>query len=769
MQNTRSTVGSERVVSEASAKQVLRRRVQERPDDAECVTVDCRTTWDELLQQNPWLMTQSGLVVKPDQSIKRRKQLGLIQLNVDFETAKNWIQDKLGSRITVDGVEGTLKQFMIEPYLPHGENEECYLCMYSHTESHDVVLFHHKGGVDVGNVDEEALRLCVGLEDVPQEQIIQDTLLKNVPNTKAQMLGSFIQSFIKCFRELHFTYLEINPLVVTDSEVYILDVAAKVDSKAAPLCKESWEQLQYAPSLCRDLLPEELHISQLAAGTPCSMNLTVLNKTGRIWSLVFGGGTSLVISDTAAKLGVRDQVACYTQHSGRPSVDQMYRFTKTMIKLMTEVPHPEGKTFMLISNVNDAITGIRLCMGKMHGIAMALQEDKEKLQANNISLFIRRSTLATVPTGQMPTALTDLDVPVHVFSVATPVTHLIQRALGLHDAPTSTDDVNMIYQPLWQPPTESNKVVAKYDSDELFNGETRVIIVGLMNEAVQGMLDFDFVCGRGKQSVAAIVNPGGEDKEERFLWAEGQVTIPVYSSIETALYNHPDASVVVNGAPGREAFLCAVKAVKCSHQIRCVLMIAGHIPDRQTRTLVQMAHNNGVLVVGPCMPLHNLQVNFIKPGSFRCNKHGNIGGPMDDLVSLRLHRPGSVGLVTRSGGLSIELLVSIAGNTDGLYQGVSVGGGKYTGTSFMDHLMSLEANPDVKILLLLGEFGGCEEHDVCEALRSGQLSKPMVAFCIGECAEEVYTRLVSKGQLVPKPEPPVPNIPANMKPQKGKK
>ncbi|XP_022091448.1 probable ATP-citrate synthase [Acanthaster planci] len=519
MQHTKSSaaVGSERVVSEVSAKHLLRSRVQKRPDDAECVMVDCRTKWDELLQQNPWLKTQ-------------------------------------------------------------------------------------------------ALRLCVGLEDVPQEQIIQDTLLKNVPNTKAQKLCSFIQSFIKCFRELHFTYLEINPLVVTDSEVYILDVAAKVDSKAAPLCKESWEQLQYAPSLCRDLLPEELHISQLAAGTPCSMNLTVLNMTGRIWSLVSGGGTSLVISE---------------------------------------------------------------------GVVRALQEGKEKLQANNISLFIRRSTLATVPNGHMPTALTDLGVPVHAFSVATPMTHLIQRALGLRDIHAGTDDANKMCPPVWRP-TDSNKVVAKYDSDELFNGETRV---GTSTPVTRWV--------------------SGEDKEERFLWAEGQVTIPVYSSMETALYNHPDASVVVNGAPGR---------------IRCVLMIAGHIPDQQTRTLVQMAHNNGVMIVGPCTPLHLMQVNFIKPGSFRCNKFGNIGGPMEDLVSLRLHRPGSVGLVTRSGGLSIELLVSIARNTDGLYQGISLGGGKYTGTSFMDHLMSLEANPDVKILLLLGEFGGCEEHDVCEALRSGQLS-----------------------------------------------
>ena len=48
----------------------------------------------------------------------------------------------------------------------------------------------------------------------------------------------------------------VSYIVVTESEIHILDVAAKVDSKAAPLCKEHWGPLQFAPSLCRDLHPE---------------------------------------------------------------------------------------------------------------------------------------------------------------------------------------------------------------------------------------------------------------------------------------------------------------------------------------------------------------------------------------------------------------------------------------------------------------------------------------------------------------------------------
>ena len=44
--------------------------------------------------------------------------------------------------------------------------------------------------------------------------------------------------------------------VVTDAQIYVLDVAAKLDAKATPLCKEKWGQMQFAPSLSRELYPE---------------------------------------------------------------------------------------------------------------------------------------------------------------------------------------------------------------------------------------------------------------------------------------------------------------------------------------------------------------------------------------------------------------------------------------------------------------------------------------------------------------------------------
>lgn len=59
------------------------------------------------------------LIAKPDQLIKRRGKLGLVELNVDVEGAKKWIGDKVDKDITIGNSTGPLKNFIVEPFVPH--------------------------------------------------------------------------------------------------------------------------------------------------------------------------------------------------------------------------------------------------------------------------------------------------------------------------------------------------------------------------------------------------------------------------------------------------------------------------------------------------------------------------------------------------------------------------------------------------------------------------------------------------------------------------
>ena len=109
---------------------------------------------------------------------------------------------------------------------------------------------------------------------------------------------------------------------------------------------------------------------------------------------------------------------------------------------------------------------------------------------------------------------------------------------------------------------------------------------------------------------------------------------------------------------------------------------------------------------------------------------------LDNIVMCKLYRPGSVAYVSRSGGLSNELNNMISRNTDGVYEGVAIGGDRYPGSRFLDHILRYNDNPSVHMLVLLGEVGGIDEYQICDALQSGRITKPLVAWCIGTCASK---------------------------------
>ena len=84
--------------------------------------------------------------------------------------------------------------------------------------------------------------------------------------------------------------------------------------------------------------------------------------------------------------------------------------------------------------------------------------------------------------------------------------------------------------------------------------------------------------------------------------------------------------------------------------------------------------------------------------------------------------------------MSNELNNIICRNSNGVYEGIAIGGDRYPGSRFIDHLLRYNDNEDVHILVLLGEVGGIDEYEICDALKSGRISKPLVAWCIGTCA-----------------------------------
>jgi ATP citrate (pro-S)-lyase len=114
---------------------------------------------------------------------------------------------------------------------------------------------------------------------------------------------------------------------------------------------------------------------------------------------------------------------------------------------------------------------------------------------------------------------------------------------------------------------------------------------------------------------------------------------------------------------------------------------------------------------------------------------------MDNIIASKLYRAGSVGYVSKSGGMSNELNNILSYTTNGTYEGIAIGGDRYPGSTFIDHLLRYEADPDCKMLVLLGEVGGIEEYRVIEAVKTGKITKPIVAWAIGTCAKMFATEV----------------------------
>ncbi len=232
------------------------------------------------------------------------------------------LHTELRLTISINQVEkttGVLTNFIVEPFLPHPSHTEFYICVTSAREG-DTILFTHEGGVEVGDVDAKALKLDIPVGAAfPPRATVASTLLTHVTDKKKkETLIDFITRLYAVYVDLHFAYLEINPLICLDGVnggepvVQFLDMAAKLDQTAESICGPKWAiardvsvgadsgksskvvgadrgpPMAWPAPFGRQLTREEAYIQKLDGSTGASLKLTVLNPEGRVWTMVAG-------------------------------------------------------------------------------------------------------------------------------------------------------------------------------------------------------------------------------------------------------------------------------------------------------------------------------------------------------------------------------------------------------------------------------------------------------------------------------------------------
>ncbi|KAA6406702.1 MAG: ATP-citrate synthase subunit 1 [Lasallia pustulata] len=308
--------------------------------------------------------------------------------------------------------------------------------------------------------------------------------------------------------------------------------------------------------------------------------------------------------------------------------------------------------------------------------------------------------------------------PISTTSVSPPTNGSIAK-----DGPSANDNIRRFVAP--------SRPLSPRGEHTLFHNKTRCFVYGLQPRAVQGMLDFDFICKRTTPSVAGIIYTFGGQFVSKMYWGTSETLLPVYQDVQKAMAKHDDVDTIVNFASSRSVYSSTMELMEYP-QIKSIAIIAEGVPERRAREILYVAKKKGITIIGPAT------VGGIKPGAF---KIGNTGGMMDNIVASKLYRKGSVGYVSKSGGMSNELNNIVSETTDGVYEGVAIGGDRYPGTTFIDHMLRYQADPECKLLLLLGEVGGVEEYRVVEAVKDGTITKPVVAWAIGTCASMFKTEV----------------------------
>ncbi len=236
----------------------------------------------------------------------------------------------------------------------------------------------------------------------------------------------------------------------------------------------------------------------------------------------------------------------------------------------------------------------------------------------------------------------------------------------------------------------------------LIDARTRVVVQGITG--YQG----EFHTARMLEFGTAVV--GGVTPGKGGTRVHG---VPVYETVHEAVHAH-GATAACLFVPARFALDPALEAI--SEGLDPVVLITEGIPLHETLQIVAYAAQRHVRVIGPNCP------GLATPGQCK------IG-----IMPNHLFLPGPVGVVSRSGTLSYEIVAGLTRRGIGQSAAVGLGGDPVVGMTFTDALDLFQEDPATQAVVLIGEIGGSAEEEAARFIKSS-LRKPVVAYIAGRTA-----------------------------------
>lgn len=398
------------------------------------------TSGDELREKAKehgfeWL-NQEPLVAKPDMLFGKRGKNDLVLFKVEkpgdvtLEDAAKWIDEKQSHEVTLlSGERGHLTHFIVEPFTPHSQDQEYYISATTVGED-DVLYMSAEGGMEVEEGWDEKVNevhIPITMSDADIEKSIRARVPKEIPAENREAFTSFAIQFFKFYRDMNFAYLEINPIVLVGNDAHILDLVARLDDTAAFMMKDKWGDIEFPTAFgMEDQSPEEKAIAEADSKSGASLKLTVLNPQGRIWTMVAGGGASVVYADTIADMAGVEDLANYGEYSGGPTTGETQFYAETIFDLMTRYQDPRGKILI----IGGAIANFTDVAKTFTGIINAMEKWADKLKEHKTKIYVRRGG-PNYEKGlkDIKEAAEKLGLDIEVYGPETHVTDIVRMAL----------------------------------------------------------------------------------------------------------------------------------------------------------------------------------------------------------------------------------------------------------------------------------------------------------------------------------------------------
>ena len=238
----------------------------------------------------------------------------------------------------------------------------------------------------------------------------------------------------------------------------------------------------------------------------------------------------------------------------------------------------------------------------------------------------------------------------------------------------------------------------------LVNGSTRLLVQGITGQ--EGLFHTRQMLDYGTNIVAGVTpGRGGE-------WVlEGK--IPVFDSVRTGV-EVTGANTSVIFVPARFAGDAILEAVDAG--VKLIVCITEGIPVNDMVTVKQVIRDKDVCLIGPNSP------GLITPGSAK------VG-----IIPSSITQKGNVGVVSRSGTLTYEVLYALKQTGIGTSTCVGIGGDPIIGTQFSEVLSHFEGDSQTDVVVMIGEIGGREEEKAA-AFVAEHMTKPVIGFIAGQAA-----------------------------------